>query len=241
MDTLNNIINNNIESLKNNTYPGRGIIIGMSPNGKKVVQVYWIMGRSENSRNRIFQQEDQFIKNELFNKEKKCDTSLIIYYPIKSINEFHIVSNGDHTNTIYDMLSNGKSYEDAISIRTFEPDKPNFTPRISGVVDMKKMEYKLSIIKTLNNNEEVCLKQNFEYKTFLAGVGHCIHTYAGDGDPIPSYEGEPMLVNIYDDIEETVNYYWRILNKSNRVAILAKYVDVISKEIEYKIINQHKL
>ena len=233
----------NLEKLKKNSYPGRGIIIGKTPTTNKVVQVYWIMGRSEGSRNRYFEIEDnKFVKTKIFDESKinKEDLSLIVYHPVKYFNNYHIVSNGDQTDTIYYNLKNGKTFEDSIDERKYEHDKPNYTPRISGIVNLtdKFYKYKLSIIKTIDNNPEVFQRNYFNYINFMNGFGYCITTYKNDGNPIPSFEGEPFIVEIFDDIDETLNYYWELLNSENKVSILVKYFNSINN-IDIKIKNKN--
>lgn len=188
------------------------------------------MGRSENSRNRIFIDEEGFVKTEAFDKEKLVDPSLIIYYPIKFYQNYHIVSNGDQTDTIYEALRNKRSFETALKSRTFEPDSPNFTPRISGIINMNKDNpaYQLSILKTFNNNPNYCLRQFYDYEKGLPGLGHCIHTYASDGDPLPSFSGEPFVVELYDSIEQTAAFYWETLNVENKVSLVVKSIDIES-------------
>lgn len=230
----------NIDSLKSNSYPGRGIVIGETPNGENLVQVYWIMGRSASSRNRIFKQDGEFVKTQLFKDDKTIDTSLIVYYPARNFGKYHIITNGDQTDTIYDFIKNNKTFEEALNTRTFEPDGPNFTPRISGIIDTENKSYKLSILKSIDNNEEYLTRQYFNYEKFIPGVGHLIHTYKQDGNPLESFKGEPKVVNIYDDIDETINYYWDNINSDNRVSILAKYINVKTGEVTIKIINKNK-
>ena len=232
----------NYDRLKNNAYPGRGIITGMSPDSRKLVQVYWIMGRSENSRNRIFETDNGFIRTKAYDESKMTDPSLIIYYPMKHYNGRHIVTNGDQTDTIFEALKMGGSFEDALNTRCYEPDGPNFTPRISGILGSKKDQYryKLSIIKAFNNTEASCLRQYFNYEKGIPGVGHCIHTYASDGNPLPSFKGDPYEMEVSDDIDETVNYYWSALNEDNRISILAKYVNMDDGSFDARIINRFK-
>lgn len=231
----------NEKKLEQNKYPGRGIVIGMSPDKKKYIQVYWIMGRSENSRNRIFEAEGEFVKTKAFDESKMTDPSLIIYYPIKAFEKYHIVSNGDQTDTIYDFIKNGKTFEDALTTREFEPDPPNFTPRISGIIDLNKEKdsYALSILKSIDNNDEFCQRNYYYYSNFVAGYGHCIHTYNEDGNPIPSFSGEPYIVKLQDNIDDNVNYFWNILNADNKISLLVKYIDIADKSVEIKIVNKH--
>ncbi len=234
-------IKKNIENLKNNVYPGRGIIIGMSPDSKYYIQVYWIMGRSENSRNRVFENDNGFIRTKAFDESKIVDPSLIIYYPIKHYGNFHIASNGDQTDTIYDAIRNSGDFEKALNTRCFEPDSPNFTPRISGIINLKdsKYAYSLSILKSFNNTPEFCIRYFFNYERAVPGVGHCIHTYAGDGSPLPSFIGEPLELELYNDIDKTVEYYWNCLNVDNRISILGKFISIEDNSFKVKILNRH--
>ena len=215
------------------SYPGRGIVIGMTPDGKHMVQVYWIMGRSENSRNRIFAMDNGFVKTEAFDISKLSDPSLVIYYAAKNYDNVHIVTNGDQTDTIYEM----KSFEGALNTRTFEPDSPNFTPRISGIYNDGK--YKLSILKSIGNNSDYCVRQYFNYDKPIAGIGHCIHTYDCDGNPLPSFSGEPYQVPLYDCIEETADYYWSRLNEENKISLFVKFIDIENNKYNIKIINKN--
>lgn len=232
----------NEKRLKQNKYPGRGIIIGMTPDGKNYVQIYWIMGRSENSRNRVFELEGEFVKTKAFDISKLKDPSLIIYYPVKETNDFHIVTNGDQTDTIYDYVKAEKTFKDALDTREFEPDPPNYTPRISGYVDCtsEKATYGLSILKTIENNEKLQQKNYFYYNNFINGFGHCIHTYNEDGNPIPSFTGEPYVVKLDNDINKNAEFFWELLNKDNKVSLLVKYISVNDKKIEFKILNKNK-
>ncbi|HBF38876.1 MAG TPA: inosine monophosphate cyclohydrolase [Firmicutes bacterium] len=232
----------NMEQLTKNSYPGRGIISGLSPDGGHYVQIYWIMGRSQNSRNRVFQNEKGFVRTKAFDESKVTDPSLIIYYPVKFWQNCHIVSNGDQTDTIYECLQNGGTFEEALDTRKFEPDAPNFTPRISGIIDFNDSRslYQLSIIKSAANRPETCIHSYFRYSKGIPGVGHCLHTYSGDGEPLPSFAGEPYPVILYNDIDQTANCYWDLLNRDNRVSLLAKYIDIRTHESEIRIINQNK-
>jgi len=231
----------NIDLLKNNPYPGRGIILGMSPDAKSLVQVYWIMGRSENSRNRIFVEENGFIKTEAWDASKVEDPSLIIYFAARHHDSRHIISNGDQTDTVYEAIKRSGTFEEALSTRTFEPDGPNYTPRISGLMDMedKKCTYKLSILKSMHNNPDFCVRQFYCYEKGVPGYGHCIHTYAGDGEPLPSFDREPYLVPVFDDINETADFYWKTLNFENKISILAKYIDIETNKFKSIIINKN--
>lgn len=230
----------NEDNLKNNSYPGRGIIIGMSPDRQNYVQVYWIMGRSNNSRNRVFVQEGSFMRTKAFDESKVEDPSLIIYYPIKDFNGCHIVTNGDQTDTIYDFLRQGKTFVDALKTREFEPDAPNFTPRISGMIDLNNSpNYSLSVLKSENQNPDYCHRSFYYYDKFIPGYGHCIHTYEGDGNPLPSFAGDPKLVRVFDDLDKTAEFYWDLLNEENRVSLAVKFVSCRGKEVKMKVVNKH--
>lgn len=230
----------NLEKLKGNAYPGRGIIIGATPDGKRIAQIYWIMGRSENSRNRIFLNENGFVRTKAYDESKVTDPSLIIYYPVKYLENLHIVSNGDQTDTVYTYLSNGKTFEEALLTREFEPDAPNFTPRITGIVEIgEQASYKLSILKSQEGNPALCLRAYYVYNTPIAGYGHCIHTYETDANPLPSFCGEPYLLPLGNDMEETLHRYWDALNAENRISILAKYIDIQTGTSDIRIINKH--
>lgn len=233
---------NNEKIILQNKYPGRGIVIGMTPDGKNYVQIYWIMGRSENSRNRIFEIEDSSVKTKAFDVNKLKDPSLIIYYPVKAVNNYHIVSNGDQTDTIYEYIKNGKTFEEALNTREFEPDAPNYTPRISGFVDYstEKANYGLSILKSIDNNAAFCQRNYFYYNNFIKGFGHCIHTYREDGSPIPSFAGEPFVVKLQDHINDNANYFWNLLNEENKISLLVKYINLDDKKVKLSLINKNK-
>jgi IMP cyclohydrolase len=233
---------NSEKRIKNNEYPGRGMIIGMTQDERNMVQVYWIMGRSVNSRNRIFEQDGLFVRTKAFDEKKLTDPSLIIYYPIKSYMDKHIVTNGDQTETILEHLMNNRSFEQAVYTREFEPDRPNYTPRISGMADLsnKNTTYIVSIIKSAEHDPKYCQRMFFSYETAIPGLGHCIHTYNGDGDPLPSFSGEPYPVPLFNDIDETAGYYWSLLNETNKVSLLAKYIDRETGKILFRIINRNK-
>ncbi|MFC0213388.1 IMP cyclohydrolase [Paenibacillus chartarius] len=230
-----------ISDLKGNSYPGRGIVIGLTPDGTRFVQVYWIMGRSENSRNRIFVEEPNgFLRTEAADPAKLSDPSLIIYYPVRHVGGAHIVTNGDQTDTIYEALQNGGTFESALATRTYEPDGPNFTPRISGIVDLgdKQNAYKLSILKSNDNDESQTKRQYFHYEQAIAGYGHFISTYQGDGNPLPSFDGEPRLAPLFDDAGETARYYWDLLNADNRISLLVKTIRRDNGEAVLTVINK---
>jgi IMP cyclohydrolase len=241
MEQLESLIACNMENLKQNSYPGRGIVLGLTPDGQNLVQVYWIMGRSANSRNRIFEAENGFVKTKAFDEAKVEDPSLIIYYPARHYQNCHIITNGDQTDTIYDALQSGGSFESALATRTFEPDAPNFTPRISGIMnpDQPQFAYQLAIVKSVANNQAYCTHQFFNYQKAVAGVGHCLHTYFGDGTPLPSFNGEPYVVKLPNLIDEIAAFYWRLLNNENKIALLVKLINVKTKKSRLKILNKH--
>ncbi|WP_135557387.1 IMP cyclohydrolase [Paenibacillus cymbidii] len=230
-----------LERLASNAYPGRGIVIGLTPDGTRLVQVYWIMGRSENSRNRIFVREDNgFVRTEAADPAKLSDPSLIIYYPVRHTGRSHIVTNGDQTDTIHEALTAGGTFEDALTTRTYEPDAPNYTPRISGLVELgnEHCAYKLSILKSLHNDPVQTQRHFFHYEHGIPGFGHLIHTYQGDGSPLPSFAGEPVLVPLHDTIEANVETYWSRLNEENRISLLVKTIDRQSGAADIRIVNK---
>ncbi|MEG1778512.1 MAG: IMP cyclohydrolase [Oscillospiraceae bacterium] len=225
------------QELQGNSYPGRGIVMGRSEDGDNAVIAYFIMGRSENSRNRIFVESRSGIKTEAFDPAKLVDPSLIIYSPVKVFDNTTIVTNGNQTDTIYDFFEEGRSFEDAIRTRTFEPDFPNFTPRISGVVT--GFDYKLSIIKSAEGNPNSVRRQFYEYVSPVPGQGHLIHTYKGDGEPIPAYDGEPKLVEIKGDIDSFTNLLWYNLNSDNKVSLFVRYINVKNGVVQNRIVNKN--
>ena len=232
----------NFEALKNNEYPGRGIILGTSPCGNYFVQVYWIMGRSINSRNRIFELESNgFLKTKAFDESKCSDPHLIIYYPAKHLENVHIITNGDQTDTIFSAIQLGGTFESALNTRIYEDDAPNFTPRISGIIyKAEKPIYKLSILKSKNNTEEAgCMRYTYTYEKALPGLGHFISTYKENGNPIPSFEGEPVLMPVAKNAEETLESYWNALNAENKVSLMVKWID--RKTFEAKTLVKNKL
>ncbi len=232
-------IKNIAKELSSNTYPGRGIVLGKSPDGKKAVIAYFIMGRSENSRNRIFEENDRGgIRTKAFDESKMVDPSLIIYNPVLKYEDKTIVTNGDQTDTIYDFMAEGHCYRHALLTREFEPDAPNYTPRISGVV-LPNGDYKLSILKS-NMGKPECLRFFFEYSAD-AGLGHFIHTYKCDGDPIPSFEGEPKPVAVEtNDIDEWTTLIWNNLNEDNKVSLFTRFIDLETGKAEDRIVNKNK-
>lgn len=230
------------QELKENAYPGRGIVIGRSPDGKKAVTAYFIMGRSGNSRNRIFAVEGEGIRTEAFDPSKLEDPSLIIYAPVRVLNNKTIVTNGDQTDTVYDGMKEGLTFEQSLRCREFEPDAPNFTPRISGMMQLEggKYDYFMSILKSNNGNPDACNRYTYLYENPVAGEGHFIHTYMHDGNPLPSFEGEPKLVGISDDIEEFTDMIWNSLNEENKVSLFVRYIDIATGQYETRIMNKNQ-
>ena len=228
--------------LKNNAYPGRGIVIGKTPNGKYAVTAYFIMGRSENSRNRVFVTEGEGIRTQAFDPSKLSDPSLIIYAPVRVLGNKTIVTNGDQTDTIYELMDKQQTFEQALRTREFEPDGPNYTPRISGVMHIEdgKYNYAMSILKSNNGDPSSCNRYTFAYSDPAAGEGHFIHTYMQDGDPLPSFEGEPELIAVSDDIEEYTNLLWNSLNEDNKVSLFVRYIDIENGTYETKIVNKNQ-
>ena len=230
------------KELKENAYPGRGIVIGMSPDGRYAVTAYFIMGRSENSRNRIFTPEGEGIRTEAFDPSKLVDPSLIIYAPVRVLGNDTIVTNGDQTDTIYDLMDKGKTFEEALRTRKFEPDAPNYTPRISGIMHIEdgKYGYAMSILKSNNGNGASCNRYTFDYSEPVAGEGHFIHTYMCDGNPLPSFEGEPKLVGLSDNMDEFTELVWNSLNADNKVSLFVRYINIEDGTYETKIVNKNK-
>jgi hypothetical protein len=226
--------------LGGNDYPGRGIILGKSGKGDAVL-AYFIMGRSENSRNRIFVEDGCGIRTQAFDESKMTDPSLIIYAPVRVLDNKTIVTNGDQTDTIYKLMQEQLSFEQALRTREFEPDAPNYTPRISGIVKHEDcgFNFALSILKTSSGNPESVERFTYSYKNPIAGVGRFIHTYSGDGNPLPSFVGEPVAVEIPDTIDEFTSLIWDNLNTDNKVSLFVRYIDK-DRNATTKIINKHK-
>ena len=230
------------EELANNAYPGRGIVIGKTPNGKYAVTAYFIMGRSSNSRNRVFVEDGQGIRTQAFDPSKLEDPSLIIYAPVRVLGNKTIVTNGDQTDTIYEGMDKQLTFEQSLRSREFEPDGPNYTPRISGVMHIENggYNYAMSILKSNNGNPESCNRYTFAYENPVAGEGHFIHTYMHDGNPLPSFEGEPKLVDMMDDMEAFTEMLWENLNEENKVSLFVRFIDIETGETESRIINKNK-
>ena len=229
------------QELKKNSYPGRGIIIGRSADGTKAVTAYFIMGRSENSRNRVFVTEGEGIRTEAFDPSKLTDPSLIIYAPVRVLGNKTIVTNGDQTDTIYEGLDRQLTFEQSLRSREFEPDGPNYTPRISGVMHIEngKYSYAMSILKSNNGNPDACLRYTYAYENAIPGEGRFIHTYKCDGNPLPSFEGEPKLVDIPNDMHEFAELLWNNLNEDNKVSLFVRYIDIETGKYETTIINKN--
>lgn len=230
------------QELKSNSYLGRGIIIGKSPDGKKAVTAYFIMGRSENSRNRVFVEDGEGIRTQAFDPSKLTDPSLIIYAPVRVLGNKTIVTNGDQTDTIYEGMDKQLTFEQSLRSREFEPDGPNYTPRISGVMHIENgnFNYAMSILKSNNGNPDSCNRYTFAYENPVAGEAHFIHTYMHDGNPLPSFEGEPKLVEAMDNMEEFADLLWNSLNEENKVSLFVRYIDIETGNYETKIVNKNK-
>ena len=229
------------ELIRDNSYVGRGIVIGKSEDGKKAVFAYFIMGRSENSRNRVFREEGETVTIYPFDESKVEDPSLIIYSPVRRVGGSVVVTNGDQTDTVCDYLQAGKSFEEALTTRCFEPDAPNFTPRISGILQFAEGDftYKMSILKSADENGSACNRYTFCYAP-LPGVGHFIHTYNCDGNPIPTFTGEPERVRIPDDVDAFAKTLWENLNENNKISLYVRYTDLASGASESVLINKNQ-
>ncbi len=229
------------DRIKGNPYVGRGIVIGKSEDGKKAVIAYFIMGRSENSRNRVFTLKDGNVYTEPFDASKVEDPSLIIYSAVKGVDNKLIVTNGDQTDTIYDFIKEGKCFTSALKTRCFEPDGPNFTPRISGMLTFEKgdFKYKMSILKSIDEVGSDTARYTFDYPT-KNGLGHFIHTYVTDGNPIPTFQGEPERVKILNDIDCFTNDIWTNLDENNKISLYVRYIDLETNEIEERLINKNE-
>lgn len=230
------------KELQGNSYPGRGIIIGRSADGTKAVTAYFIMGRSVNSRNRIFVEDGEGIRTQAFDPSKLTDPSLIIYAPVRVLGNKTIVTNGDQTDTIYEGRDKQMTFEQSLRSREFEPDGPNYTPRISGIMHIENgtYNYAMSILKSNNGSPDSCNRYTFAYENPAAGEGHFIHTYKCDGDPLPSFEGEPKLIAVPDDIDAFTDTLWSSLNEDNKVSLFVRYIDIASGTCATRIVNKNQ-
>ncbi len=230
------------EELKNNAYPGRGIVLGKTPDGKKAVAAYFIMGRSSNSRNRVFVEDGEGIRTQAFDPSKMEDPSLIIYAPVRVLGNKTIVTNGDQTDTIYEGMDKQMTFEQSLRSREFEPDGPNYTPRISGIMHIENghYNYAMSILKSNNGDPESCCRFTFAYENPADGEGRFIHTYMHDGDPLPSFEGEPKPVEISGDIDAFTKEVWESLNEENKVSLFVRFIDIETGKYETRIVNKNQ-
>lgn len=230
------------QELKNNAYPGRGIVIGKSADGKYAVTAYFIMGRSANSRNRVFVTEGEGIRTQAFDPSKLEDPSLIIYAPVRVLGNKTIVTNGDQTDTIYEGMDRQLTFEQSLRCREFEPDAPNYTPRISGILHVENgsYNYAMSILKSNHGDASSCLRFTYAYENPLPGEGRFIHTYMHDGNPLPSFEGEPKLVEIPSDMDAFTGMLWDSLNEDNKVSLFVRYIDIQTGETRTTIVNKNK-
>ena len=229
------------EELKNNSYPGRGIVIGKSADGKTAVTAYFIMGRSSNSRNRVFVKDGEGIRTQAFDPSKLEDPSLIIYAPVRVLGNKTIVTNGDQTDTIYEGMDRQQTFEQSLRCREFEPDGPNYTPRISGIMHIEngKYNFAMSILKSSDGNPESCSRFTYAYEKPVNGEGRFIHTYMNDGNPLPSFEGEPKRVAIEGDINSFTANVWENLNKDNKVSLFVRFIDIETGKYETRIVNKN--
>ncbi len=227
--------------LQNNAYPGRGIIIGKSEDGKYAVTAYFIMGRSENSRNRVFVEDGEGIRTQAFDPSKMKDPSLIIYAPVRVLGNKTIVTNGDQTDTIYEGMDKQLTFEQSLRSREFEPDAPNYTPRISGIMHVENgsYNYAMSILKSNQGDPSSCYRYTFAYENPKAGEGRFIHTYMGDGNPLPSFEGEPELIGLSGNIDAFTDQIWNALNADNKVSLFVRYIDIATGKYETRICNKN--
>lgn len=230
------------EELSSNAYPGRGIVIGKSEDGTQAVTAYFIMGRSSNSRNRVFTEDGEGIRTQAFDPSKLEDPSLIIYAPVRVLGNKTIVTNGDQTDTIYELMDKQQTFEQSLRTREFEPDAPNYTPRISGIMHIEegRYNYAMSILKSSDGDPSSCSRFTFAYENPLAGEGHFIHTYQGDGNPLPSFEGEPVRVAIEGGIDSFTQLLWENLNEENKVSLFVRYIDLATGKYETRIINKNQ-
>lgn len=229
------------EVIKDNAYAGRGIVVGKTADGSKAAIAYFIMGRSENSRNRVFREEGEDVVIYPFDESKVEDPSLIIYSPLRVIDNKVIVTNGDQTDTIYDFAKENKSFSDALKTREFEPDRPNWTPRISAMLtlDNDDFSYEMSILKSADEEGSACARYTYSYPA-INGIGHFIHTYEHDGNPLPTFQGEPRRITVPDSIEEFMDDIWDNLNEQNKISIYVRYIDLKTGKVNSKLINKNK-
>lgn len=230
------------QELKSNAYPGRGIVIGKTGDGKKAVTAYFIMGRSENSRNRVFVEDGEGIRTQAFDPAKLTDPSLIIYAPVRVLGNKTIVTNGDQTDTIYEGMDRQLTFEQSLRSREFEPDGPNYTPRISGILHIEngRYNYAMSILKSNNGDPNSCCRFTYAYENPANGEGRFIHTYMHDGNPLPSFEGEPKRVEIAGDIDSFTALLWESLNEENKVSLFVRYIDIETGTCETRIVNKNQ-
>jgi IMP cyclohydrolase len=230
------------DELSSTTYPGRGIIVGRSEDGTKAVAAYFMMGRSANSRNRIFVADGEGLRTQAFDESKVEDPRLIIYSPVRVLKTATIVTNGDQTDTIYEHMKKGDTFEQALRTREFEPDAPNYTPRISAVLETSSatFSYMMSILKSDNMDPTCCNRNTFAYDNPKAGEGRFIHTYVGDGNPLPSFEGEPTRVTISGDIDTFTRSVWESLNEDNKISLFVRFIDIKTGAYESRIVNKNQ-
>ena len=231
-----------VDELNSLAYHGRGIMIGKSVDGKKAVTAYFIMGRSENSRNRVFIEDGEGIRTQAFDESKMTDPHLIIYAPVRVLGNKTIVTNGDQTDTIYELMDKQMTFEQSLRTREFEDDAPNYTPRISGIMHIEggRFNYAMSILKSNNGNPSACNRYTFAYENPVAGEGHFIHTYKVNENPLPSFEGEPKLIGMMNDMEAFTEMLWTSLNEENKVSLFVRYIDIETGETTSKIYNKNK-
>lgn len=230
------------EELNSLAYHGRGIIIGKSADSNKAITAYFIMGRSVNSRNRVFVAEGDAMRTKAFDESKMVDPHLIIYYPVRVLDNKTIVTNGDQTDTIYQLMDKQMTFEQALRTREFEDDNPNFTPRISGIIhrDNGEMNFAMSILKSAEGDDSSCERFTYTYSNPIPGRAKFIHTYNGDGNPLPSFEGEPKTLVLPDtDIDSLTDLIWSNLNEDNKVSLFVRYIDIVSGESETRIVNKN--
>lgn len=230
-----------MQELVKDPYVGRGIVIGKTPDGKKAAVAYFIMGRSENSRNRVFREEGEDVMIYPFDESKVEDPTLIIYAPIRTLGDKLVVTNGDQTDTVCNFIKEGKTFEEALETREFEPDAPNFTPRISGMLTFagKDFTYKMSILKSADAEGSACSRYTFSYPA-LAGVGHFLHTYACDGNPLPTFQGEPERAAIPDDIDAFTKEIWEGMDEQNKISLYVRYTDLETGAVQNRMINKYQ-